>query len=155
MKPLQTPIISQQATLSPTDRYKQLIIKLLEDSIDYDCELSKEKFIKSVKNLAVILRSYYSDPIHNQIREMINELNKKIKEIKGKELNEAQKRIQIVEESYKVYEDLFILAIDTINNSPIVEKEVEGILVYKDMKDLKELAKKIKQPINIEAREEE
>ena len=143
----------QTATLSPTDRYKQLIIKLVEDSITFDCELDKRKFIKSVKGLLVILRHYYPVKLNDLIRERITEMNEKVGAIEKKKLNESQKKTQITNLMYDYYEDLFVLCVDVINNSPIVEKEVEGVLVYSDMEELKEVAKNVKKKVDIEDHE--
>jgi len=140
-----------EAPATPTELYKRLIMDTLSKSIQFDCDLDREKYIKAVKNLLILLRPHISRETNSKIKAMLDKLNKEIEDIKKKNLSDAQKKLQIVEKSYDIYETIFIIAIDTINNSPIVESEVEGILVFENgMDDIKKVASKIRKTLHVE-----
>ena len=119
---------------SPTEKYKSMLMDRLADTIRLDVAMEDEGYCRSVDSLFQLLRLYslYREHIINKYKQVEVELDGKLKEVdagegKYKDMNdsmrdEARKRLK-----YDYAKSKFSLIIDMVNNSPIIEKDMEGL----------------------------
>ena len=136
--------------LSPKSAYLQLINNTLAETVNSDLENNSKKFCRGVKNLNRLMKPYFSEQIIEQLDSMLREHDEVIKEIKKGTTGEVQRKTAVLESDYEFYSGVFMYGLDAFTNSALFEKDVKGVLMYSNMRDIKALAKMVRKPIDIE-----
>lgn len=128
----QESFVSTEGQQTPTERYKVLIMDVLQRCINLDIEKKDEEFIRAVDQLHGLMRLYaiHRDRLVDQWNNKEIELKEDIQKIdrevdRGR--NEAQKENLKLKTRYKYAKEMLLIIIDMMNNSPIIEKEMEGL----------------------------
>ena len=119
---------------SPTEKYKSMLMDRLADTIRLDVAKEDEGYCRSVDSLFQLLRLYslYRDNIIQKYKQTEEELDNKLNEVtngqgKYKDMNDAMRKEARNRLRYDYAKAKFSLIIDMINNSPIIEKDMEGL----------------------------
>ena len=119
---------------TPTDKYKVLLMDTLKRCIELDINLKDDEFVRCVDNLHNLMRLYaiHREKLVEKYNDKTEDLRKKLEDIqKGKgeyaDFNDQQKEKIKLQTRYLCAKELLNIIIDMMNNSPIIEKEMEGL----------------------------
>lgn len=140
-----------QAYETPEERYKRMTLERLNDAQRSDAEGSKKKYCINIKHFLRLMKTYMIPQIIDHIEELYKELEDEIGAIKKKKMNKADQEAQITVKEYEFYDKAIVYGIDALQNSRIVQKEVEGIILAgKTTKDMAKLGAKIRKSKAVE-----
>ena len=132
-----------------TNYYKILVLRLLEESIRKEMEKDYEGYINGIKALLRLLKIYMDEPTIKKIEKKFKDMEREIERIKKSNITDSQKKSKILEIKYEFFDTIATFVIDTLLASPIIEKEITGIIVHESKKDmLEEYAKLIRKPLS-------
>lgn len=124
--------------LSPTDLIKNKSVGLMFENITHhsrSIELAeKYAFIQKVKDLSVVMERYTPKAARKELKELYEELNKRIQEIRERKGDtESQRNEEIINLQYQYALEVHEQDIRVLMNSPIIEIDVEGDLDINDI----------------------
>lgn len=117
---------------TPTDKYKVILMETLKECIKLDVNEEDKKFIRSVDQLNNLMRLYavHRADISKQYRDNVKDMEAEIEKMKADTLkghSTPQKEQIETKIRYEYAKKGLALIIDMMNNSPIIEKEMEGL----------------------------
>jgi len=113
-----------------TDYYKFLILDTLRNTIDAEAKNDLVAFCNYVKNLSLLLEMYMTKDIKEKIANALMQLKERIQNIKQQYQTEQVRKEKILEAKYEIYsEEIFPLIIYTLTRSPLLKKDVVGVLL--------------------------
>jgi hypothetical protein len=124
--------VIEEGRQTPTEKYKTMLMDVLRQCIELDIPSKEEDFIRRVDQLHNLMRLYSIHRIEETDRynKRIEELKETLKLIDSDSksgYNQEQKKAKKLEERYQAAKDCLAIIIDMMNNSPIIEKEMEGL----------------------------
>ena len=132
---------------SPSEKYKDLIIDILRKGIYHDIDLNKAQYISSVKHFARLSKMYAPKEVVDLLENEYESIQSKITSI-AKDKSEQQRKEEKQKIEYEGYDQIQLLSVDCLMNSPIIDKDVEGILLSgPSMADLKKIQQTIRHPL--------
>lgn len=136
MKPQKQYQSFSDISLSPSESIKRYIVQLSKECTEHlsnSLSNNNEMYAFSMKVWAfsIMLESYTPDKIKPLTRDHYKELDEKIKDIRDSELNEDNKKKNIVLTRFNYGLPIFEQSIRIMQNSRIVEVEVEGVIDLK------------------------
>jgi len=136
MKPQKQHQSFSEISLSPSEAIKRYIVQLSKECTEHLADsLGNNKqmhaFSMKVWAFSVMLESYTPDKVKPLTKEHYKELNEEIKKIREGDLNEENKTKNIVLTRYNYALPIFEQSIRIMQNSRIVEVEVEGVIDLK------------------------
>lgn len=130
---------------TPEEKLKRLIVEVLSKAISLDTDIHQKKYCISVKHFIRLLKKYMTQEVIDKIEEKHNVTQEKVKKIQDdKNKTDVDKEAEIVKLEYELMDEVIVYGLEALFNSPIIQREMEGIIISgKKLKDTKELAKKI------------
>jgi len=129
---------------SPQVNYKYTIINTLNDAIQADLSSEKRKYALAVKNITRLIKRYIPRSAQKELESIYQEMNKELKELDKKTMNQTQKEGKKTEIMYFFYDTIAMYIFDVITHS-IVEKDAISAIRYDGSMDgLKKVAKAVK-----------
>ena len=122
---------------SPADFKHRLIMKELAKCIDhlaksYNDDREKYAFIMRVKTLHHLLLPYTPSSVKEKTKKLAEEYEKRIQKEVSKIASEEGKKKKELEIAMEFAEKLFYQNIQIIDNSKMMEEEVEGVIDLED-----------------------
>jgi len=113
-----------------TEYYKFLILDTLKNTIDAEAKNDLIAFCNYVKNLSMLLEMYMTREIKDKVTTLLSQLKERIQQIKQQYQSDQLRKEKILEAKYEIYsEEIFPLIIYTLTRSPLLKKDVIGVLL--------------------------
>jgi len=113
-----------------TEYYKFLILDTLKNTIEAEAKNDLIAFCNYVKNLSMLLEMYMTREIKDKISILLSQLKERIQQIKQQYQSDQLRKEKILEAKYEIYsEEIFPLIIYTLTRSPLLKKDVVGVLL--------------------------
>lgn len=125
--------VGEEGRQTPTDKYKVILMDTLKKAIELDTNGEDEKFIRCVDQLHNLMRLYavhregHVKKYEDKIKELQDELKSIDDDKEKKGYNQIQKDEQKLRARYRYAKECLAIIIDMMNNSPLIEKEIEGL----------------------------
>ena len=126
------------------ERMNQLVATLQEKAAMLDIDSDNAKFNKCIKQLARLCSKFFPEEYFDRLKKNEEELEKEIEAINSNK-DILDKSIKITEAKYRFFDELQKMCQNSIDHSPICEREIVGeIRVGADPADIRALEKEIR-----------
>lgn len=141
----------QQQFETPQDRLKRMILERLNEAIVSDAQQHKKQFCTNTKHFLRLMKPHISKEVTEEIEKKFNVMRAKRNNLEKQEKNPADVDQEILQSEYDFYDEALLYGMDALQQSKIILKETEGIILAgKTVKDLEKLGAKIRKSNAVE-----
>lgn len=122
-----------EVSQSPTEMLRSDLVKLRSEATNHYAKAhndDKERYAFAKKTMVfnISLEPYMDKVIIAEVMEHYQQLNKEIKQIKERKLDQKTKKHNIILKEFEYAEPVFLQALRIFHHSPLIEYETEAIL---------------------------
>ena len=140
------PSSGPQEQLTPRDFFKKRVIELWNGVEDAFISNEKGNFCRGVEMLLLKLKGHIPKDLLREI-EAFNLTYSETLALDEELGTPTQRAVKTLNKRFNFYRDLYVYVIDSIYSSDILEREMDGTMVFSTMDDLDNLSRKVRKCI--------